>query len=647
MAPMLIPTIGLAAGVFTGNYMPGFLYPSILMGCAVGLYMYLLNNHASPVKAYKTNKFHYVWLFLLFAGIGALTLEFNRPTGNTQLGNMEKAIAVKAIVRDIQTTTSGDKAIVNIKAVIDSNLNESPVAPVYALVQTNSLEADIDDVIIFPNSLNIIQDSPSSFKTGYAERMRRKGILYSVYFDDTSKIITSDHKISLQGTALKIRNDIERQLEYSGLNRDTSQFLITLLLGDKDFIDVETQTLFADAGISHVIALSGLHAGILMGIILILLYPLNLTGRYKWKYLIVVPVLWMYAFITGLSPSTVRAVIMSSIFVICLILERRNSSWNALLLSVFIILLANPYELYDIGLQLSFLCVASLIMFADAVNPLDRRNHPWLFYMASLILTTLIATGASWILSAYYFRTFPLMFLPANLLSLPLLPFYISLALLHLLLSICGMRLEILINILDNSYSALCQFLDMISNGHRSVLNIEIPGIALFLWIAGLICLALFLHTKRHKILSRTGISLLLSSVIVIVFITKDKSTGFIVKSDFDSVRMVIKDGHNENLVVFPNGVISEINLGGKSIIVAGCGLKDSLYRRKCDFIVMARGCPHTVEEIIQKFKPKHIILHSSLYPTKARRLMAEADSLKIPFDKIAKHKPFLYISKD
>lgn len=209
------------------------------------------------------------------------------------------------------------------------------------------------------------------------------------------------------------------------------------------------------------LALSGMHVSIIAGIILWLLFPFNLFGIYKWRYIATLPILWGYTLVTGLSPSTVRAAIMLTVVMTCILTERKNSAWNALLLAVFIIILFNPDSLYDIGLQLSFICVASLIFFAGPLNPIDQHKHNILYDIVSAILVTLSATAASWVLSSYYFGIFPILFIPANLIVLPLLPIYVVL---HLFFPFRCHRLS-------RSMARLC-------NRHRLLRPHTIPDVA-------------------------------------------------------------------------------------------------------------------------------------------------------------------------
>ena len=156
-----------------------------------------------------------------------------------------------------------------------------------------------------------------------------------------------------------------------------------MLLGDKSYMPDETRQIFSNAGIAHILALSGLHVGIIIVLISSILFPLGFFIPRKIIYLITIVFLWIFAFITGMSASVVRASIMATFYLSAKILERQNDSINALLGAITLILIVNPSALYDVGLQLSALTVTSIILFSEKLNFIDRYKHPRLYHIFS------------------------------------------------------------------------------------------------------------------------------------------------------------------------------------------------------------------------------------------------------------------------
>jgi competence protein ComEC len=194
-----------------------------------------------------------------------------------------------------------------------------------------------------------------------------------------------------------------------------------LVLGYKDDIDDDLNDAFAASGTLHVLAVSGLHVGILYGIVMAVLKPIRRIRGGKWTVALCgIAVLWIYAFITGLSPSVLRAAMMCSVATLAGPWGRRSSMYNTFAVSAFILLVYDPNRIYSVGFQLSYAAVFGIVKFYP---PLLRLWEPssWL---ASKIwevsCVSIAAQVATLPLALYYFHRFPVWFLLANLAAIPL-----------------------------------------------------------------------------------------------------------------------------------------------------------------------------------------------------------------------------------
>lgn len=150
-----------------------------------------------------------------------------------------------------------------------------------------------------------------------------------------------------------------------GFDQDVQAVVSALTIGEKTDLTPELKAMYSAAGVSHVLALSGLHVGILSCILLWLFYPLTYLkhGR-KILAFLVVCLLWLFAFISGLSSSVVRAVVMYSLYTFASFCsEERFSGMHSLVLAAFLMLIYNPFFLFDISFQLSFTAVFSILAF--------------------------------------------------------------------------------------------------------------------------------------------------------------------------------------------------------------------------------------------------------------------------------------------
>lgn len=196
---------------------------------------------------------------------------------------------------------------------------------------------------------------------------------------------------------------------------------MALVLGVTEGIDTDLQNAYAASGAMHVLAVSGLHVGIIYGIILVLLRPLN---SYAWSRWIVAGIsillLWSFAFVTGLSPSVLRAVTMFSFIALARPLGWRTNIYNTLAASAFVLLIYNPYLIMSVGFQLSYLAVLGIVYLQRPIYNLweiGNRAGDWIWQITCVSIAAQIATFA---LGMLYFHQFPVYFLVSNLFVIPL-----------------------------------------------------------------------------------------------------------------------------------------------------------------------------------------------------------------------------------
>lgn len=197
--------------------------------------------------------------------------------------------------------------------------------------------------------------------------------------------------------------------------------MAALSLGYREDLTEDTMRAYRSAGAMHILAVSGLHVGI---IYLLFQYITFFLQRKKWgriiRSLLGLCVLWGYAFLTGLSPSVVRAATMFSFFTAAGLLNRKVSSLNILASAVFVILVADPFLIAQPGFQLSAAAVASIGAFYPKIALLWEPRNPLFAKIWSLVALTLSAQAGTFLLCIYYFHQFPVYFILANLVAVPL-----------------------------------------------------------------------------------------------------------------------------------------------------------------------------------------------------------------------------------
>ena len=250
-----------------------------------------------------------------------------------------------------------------------------------------------------------------TFKKIYHQQFLRKE---SVHW------IANDPPYEIMAYALKARRWAEGVLE-SHIRSDRERAVASaLILGVKDGLDNELVQAYASSGAMHVLAVSGLHVGIIYLILMLFLKPFK-----KWKYgkwvlaAISIVVLWSYAFVTGLSPSVLRAVTMFSVIALSRPLNYTTNIYNTLAVAAFILLLHEPYLIMSVGFQLSFLAVIGIVYIQPKLAQLWEPNNWALDKVWQVTCVSLAAQLATFSLGLLYFHQFPVYFLVSNLFVIP------------------------------------------------------------------------------------------------------------------------------------------------------------------------------------------------------------------------------------
>lgn len=229
------------------------------------------------------------------------------------------------------------------------------------------------------------------------------------------------------------------RLSAAGLSGDELATTGALTLGYKESLDKDLRRHFQASGAAHVLAVSGLHTGIIYGL---LLWLLTLGGRVKPRYenrfgrraisLFIIAAMWGYAWLTGMTPSVVRAVTMVTIFEVGRMVYRQAFSINTIAAAAVLILLVHPSDLWSVSFQLSFAATFAIVI----VNPsLSRLLHAGklqngvlervLDYTLGVIIISLAAQLGTMPLTMYYFGQISTYFLLTNLLVLPIASFLV------------------------------------------------------------------------------------------------------------------------------------------------------------------------------------------------------------------------------
>lgn len=262
-----------------------------------------------------------------------------------------------------------------------------------------------------------------------------------IYATSDHYIITSRDSTSLRARSERLRMRLLHRMQQGPLDRRYAGVAEAMTLGWRADIDPETQASYRDAGIAHLLAVSGLHVGLVAAMAGLALFWVGRERRGRIvRGSIQLTAVWLFAVVTGLAPSTVRAALMFSLFIVSNILGRRTPTLNLLAAAAIIMLVVNPMLLFNTGWQLSFSAVTGIILFHPL--PFSRRNR--LIKTADACIAATLATSPITILTFHQFYPY---FLIANVLIVPLSAFILGFSLLYMALpcSITAWPVEILL----------------------------------------------------------------------------------------------------------------------------------------------------------------------------------------------------------
>lgn len=406
--PLLPITIAFICGIILGKHFA---------------IIYVLVTFIGGLIAFVAKQRMYA-IILLTASIGWMNTHINSaeiPPANF----LNKETVFNASVISVKNNDNIQNIIAEVDIVVDSTNNKCCRSRCTLTVPSLNPDIEPGDEITFLGALTYISDKrdlPNEFDiVSYYKQQE----IYLTAFIAPEAITITGHNDSWFLSLRQFRDELTHYITSLPLSEECIVFLNTTITGDTSMLDDETRLKYSTTGLAHILALSGLHVLILTSVIAIILLPFDIFKQRKLRYILTIILLWLYAVITGLSPSVTRAVIMATILLTAQIIQRNHSPFNSLCAAAILILVISPNSLYNIGFQLSFVAVASILLFVERLNPINPRKRI-LYKLMSLFTVSLSAMIGTGIIAAFYFHNFPIYFIIANIATSIILPIVIA-----------------------------------------------------------------------------------------------------------------------------------------------------------------------------------------------------------------------------
>ncbi len=274
------------------------------------------------------------------------------------------------------------------------------------------------DLLVCKVSLDSMQRKPNPFDFNYADYLKSRRIRYQAFVNsDSWMYIQASGRFMLKRKALSVRNDLLDRFFSVVSDENLRTVFSAMVLGQKKMMPDSLANTFRNAGMMHILAVSGLHVGILA---FALKYVLLLLPFRKIRYLLLVILLWGYVFITGMSASVTRAVMMFSFLMWAWSGNRKGNSLNILAASAFVMLLWDSFMILQLGFQLSFFAVAGILLIVPSFNNRINDLPGIIRYPLSIMGVSFAAQVAVSPILFYYFHYVPLHAIFINVLVIPL-----------------------------------------------------------------------------------------------------------------------------------------------------------------------------------------------------------------------------------
>jgi len=437
------PILKLLLAYILGIVLGSFVLPDGVPWWPLGILFLILGALAWPKKYLFNYTYRFIsgaFILLIFTYLGVLIYQNSETNLHPRhFGNhlQEQDLWIVSI----RSMPEVKEKSVALEVEIEYNLSQKQKFEGKALVylQKDSLSEDLfyGDYLLINQRFKLITPPQNPYQFNFAAYSSRKGIYHQAYLKSEDwKLIPNLKNHNLAYFALLLRNRMIAILRQNELNEDELAVASGILLGEQSMISDELRASYSGSGASHVLSVSGLHVGIVFMILSFLLKPFHWGKHDKLlKALFVIFILWLYALLTGLSPSVNRSAGMFTFIAVGQSLRRHTHILGSLSASAFVLLLINPNYLFDLGFQLSYSAVVAIVALQKPISDWWIAPNKITDAFWQLVVVSVAAQVGTAPISIFYFHQFPNLFLLTNFIVIPLTYIILVYAILVLVIS--------------------------------------------------------------------------------------------------------------------------------------------------------------------------------------------------------------------
>ncbi len=520
---------------------------------------------------------------------------------------------------------------------------------------TNPLQVD-DEILVNSRPVPVPPPlNPNQFD--YREYLKKQGIHHQIRTSDTTYILIEGASKTLIGRAANFREAIISKLRGHKFGVPQLGVIQALLLGQRNDIPEDTYSSYKNAGAVHILAVSGLHVGIVLLIFQFVLRPLDRLPKGNiLKLVIIVVTLWIYAAIAGLSPSVVRAVTMFSFIAYALYLNRPTNVFNIVALSLVFLLLIHPLFLFQVGFQMSYAAVFAIVWIYPKLQGFWNPGNYILHKAWQLSSVSIAAQLGVLPLSLFYFHQFPALFFVSNLLVVPFLGIILGFGVFILALAYFEVLPKMMVYGYNEAIGGMNAIVAWVGQQEAFVFK-DIPFdtvqlVLTYLFIFGLV----FTLTKskfRNLMFLLVTVTGFIGHMVVVTFTANQKERVFLAHQTRNSV-LLHQDGSALNVIATDTARVEKVvttykianristiqydtlrnsyTLGKKRLVLLdSTGILPNTLSQP-DYLLLVQSPRIHLERVIATLQPRMILADGSNYTSYVARWLKTCEEKKIPF---------------
>lgn len=546
------PFIRIVLAIIAGYYLSSLWeVPLYFYICIVALasLVFVLWSYKLRISAiYKYRYLSGIFAFIMFFALAGLYHQLRKPV---YIDSDKQGLVIVQLIQAVGQTDNNIKFEAKLKHMKPDSLYSTKVNKGIVFLPKNgkSDHPEPGDFLILKGRFLPYSEPTGVFNFDYSQYLINQRIGFR-FIAKQSKVVDGYANFDIFVTSGRLKKFLRTQYQQAGVGASQLAILNALFLGDKSLLSYEQKSAFSDAGAMHLLAVSGLHVGIIYMIALKILLLLGVRKTSGWSFFVVLFILWSYALVTGFSPSVMRASLMFTILEFGRIYKYKTGIFNLLGASMFIILVIEPLSIYNIGFWLSHTAVASIVSFYPYIDKWFYFSFPPFRWIWSIIAVSLAAQLGTLPICIYAFYEFPLYFILTNILLIPLVTPILILA---VVISVCSFSLPVM-QLFTPALDDLLVFMEEATKWIDQLPNASITNLYLDWWQLPLFysCIILLLIYINYRFIPH--LRFLLVSLVIF-------GVSFYVRA------------HNT-----PNAVLYVADIKGKSVINYVTGSQNQIF---------------------------------------------------------------------